>query len=86
MKELDIKIKLPAEITVHMPALGDISIESVYEAIGTNGLKLLQDIIFDRVMDAFIAEQEPFIKEKVAELLEEKRDDLKKLLAPTLTR
>jgi hypothetical protein len=84
MREVKVKIALPSEVTVNIPSLSEVPLEDVLVCIGSHGTKLIQEIIRDRVLARFIAEHEEYIQQEVENLLEEKRDEIKKLLTPEL--
>ena len=80
MKEIKVKISLPAEVTVNIPSFSEVPLQDVAKAIAGNGVKLIQSIIADRVMEKFVAEHEDYIQDEIERLVEEKRDEIKAIL------
>ena len=80
MKEVKVKIQIPSEVTVNIPTFSEVPLEMVGEAIAKNGVKLIQEVIMERVLARFVHEHEEYIQARVESLIEEKRDEIKKLL------
>jgi len=80
MKEVKIKIHLPEELTVHIPTLSEIDLDSVLEIIAKDGKELIYRTIRDGVLDAFRGKHEKLIGSVVKRLMDEKEDEIKKIL------
>ena len=80
MSLIKVRIKLPEEVTVNIPSFSDVEFDDVADAIANHGVKLMKETIERRVIDRFIQEHEPYIQKEVERLVEEKRDEFKKLL------
>lgn len=80
METLDIKIELPSTVTVHIPSFSNISMESVMKTLATNGVQLIKDTIERRVLEEFVKRHEKYIQDEVTRLLDEKSDEITKLL------
>ena len=51
IKEQIVKIKLPSEMTIHIPALGDMSVEDTMRVVNEMLPKMLERKVKDLVMD-----------------------------------
>jgi hypothetical protein len=80
MKEVKIKIRLPKELTVHIPTLSEVDLDSVLEIIAIDGKKLINQTITDRVLTAFLEKHDKLIGKVVGRLMEEKEEEIKKIL------
>ncbi len=80
MKEVIVKIKLPEQVTVHIPTFSDIGLEGVLDVIARDGRRLIEETITDRVLETFVKKHEKLIGKKVKELVSEKEEEIKKLI------
>lgn len=80
LKNLKIKIGLPAEITLNIPSLNDIELEDCMHYVSQQGVKYIKDVIKDKVLQRFVEIHKPLIGDVVERLVNEKSDEIKKLL------
>ena len=80
METLKVKIKMPSELTLHIPTLSDPDLESIMRIISTRGVQSIQETISDMVIEEFAKKHEKLIGSAVRKLLDEKEEDIKKLI------
>ncbi len=80
MEELKVKIKLPAEITVNIPALTDLDTEYVFKLLAKEGMQYIRETINDLVIDAFIKKNGKFIRGLATKIYEEKQEEMREIL------
>lgn len=80
MNEVKIKIKLPSEVVVHIPAFAEVSFEDVAQVLAKDGVKLIQQIVKERALEAFVAKHEKLIGKAARALASDKEGELKRVL------
>ncbi len=46
---VQVKLKLPSEVVVHLPAFSDISLEECFKAASTHGVALVRELISEEI-------------------------------------
>jgi len=80
MKEVKLEIKLPETVTVHIPSFSNISMEDVINVLAKDGVNLIKETVKRRVLEEFVKRHESYIQEQVSILLDEKSEEITKLL------
>lgn len=76
MNETKIKLKLPAEVVVHIPTLSDMDLEKCFEIAAKDGMRLIESTIAKMIAEEIVKGSKKRIEALVQKKLTEHGEEI----------